>query len=131
MKLVDFLDKKNKIAVVGVSANPKKWGRKVFEELKSKQYTVFAVNPKHSQVGSSKCFPSLKSLPSKPGTVITVTPPRVTMQILKQCRELGIKQVWMQPGSESKETIEYCEKNGIGAIYNACIILDALGKRGE
>ncbi len=126
-----FLDKKNKIAVVGVSANPEKWGRKVFEELKSKQYTVFAVNPKYELVGNSACYPDLKSLPSKPDTAITVTPPKVTMQIVKQCRELGIKQVWMQPGSESKEAIEYCAKNGIGAIYHACIILNALGKRGE
>ncbi len=131
MKMKNFLDKKNKIAVVGVSANPEKWGRKVFEEFKAKHYTVFAVNPKHSMIGDSRCYPELKSLPSKPDTVITVTPPMVTFQIVKQCKELGITQVWMQPGSESKEAIKYCKENGLGLIYNACIILDALGKTGD
>lgn len=128
MNSAGFLDKKNKIAVVGVSENPEKWGRKVFEELKSKHYSVFAVNPKHAMIGNSKCYPDLKSLPSKPDTVITVTPPEVTLKIVGQCNELGIKQVWMQPGSESKKAIEYCNKNGINSIYHACIMLDELGK---
>ncbi len=34
---------------------------------------------------------------------------------------LGIKKVWMQPGSESEKAIKYCEDNKIDAIHNACV----------
>ncbi len=130
MQSEKFTSLKNSIAVVGVSANPEKWGRKIFDELKKQGFKVFAVNPKYKKIGNNNCFQSLKSLPLKPDIVITVVPPKATMQTVKECSELGIKRVWMQPGSESKEAIEYCKEKGIEAIFNACFVMDGLKKSG-
>ena len=49
--------------------------------------------------------------------------PEITEKILEEVKKLGIKKVWMQPGSESEKAIEYCEKNGIDLIHNACVII--------
>ena len=118
-----FLDRKNTVAVVGVSASHDKWGWKVFKKLIDAGYTVYAVNNKHGLIDNYKCHQSIKSLPTKPDVVITIVPPRVTEIIVKECKRLGINKVWMQPGSESVKAIKFCEDNGIKVIHNACIII--------
>lgn len=124
----DFLDRRNKVAVVGVSSNPEKWGSRVFKTLVGTGFDAYPVNPKHSEVGGVKCYPDLRSLPEKPDVVITATPPKATEAVVRQCREAGTDKVWMQPGSESKEAIDFCESNGIEAVRDACFVVDGLKK---
>jgi hypothetical protein len=69
-----------------------------------------------------KCYPSLEALPRKPDVVDIVVPPKATEEVVKTCKKLGIKKVWMQPGSESQAAIDYCRKNGIDVIYGICIM---------
>jgi hypothetical protein len=52
------------------------------------------------------CYPDLKSLHEKPDVIITVVPPRVTEAVVRVCRELGIRKIRMQPGSESGDAID-------------------------
>ena len=54
--------------------------------------------------------------------VDTVVPPHITEQIVKECKELGITKVWMQPGSESEKAIIFCKDNGIEVVYDDCIM---------
>ena len=126
----DFLNKKNKIAIVGVSANQKKWGFKIYKELKSSGFSVFPINPKHKKIGLDPCYPNLKALEEIPYIVITVVSPNVTEQIVKQCRKLGIKRVWMQPGSESEKAIKFCKHNNIEIMHDVCFVVNGL-KIGE
>jgi len=122
----DFLNKKNKIAVIGVSNNHEKWGYKVYKTLKSSGFSVYAVNPKHTKIDLDRCYPDLRSISEKLDVVITIVPPKVTESIVKVCKELNIKKVWMQPGSESEDAIRYCKENGIDLMYNACFVVDGL-----
>ncbi|KAJ7241418.1 hypothetical protein C8J57DRAFT_1526886 [Mycena rebaudengoi] len=47
------------------------------------------------------CLPSLADLPDPSHTSVSiVTPPSVTLEILKQAAALGIFAVWLQPGAE-------------------------------
>jgi len=126
----NFLIKKNKIGFVGATVDKEKWGYKKYKELKDAGFKVYPVNPKYDEVDGDKCFPDLKSLTEflheKPDFVITIIQPKVTEKIVEQCKILGIEKIWMQPGSESKKAIKFCEENGIEAVYGACIVVDAL-----
>ena len=124
-----FLDRKNRIAVVGVSGNPEKWGRRVYEKLKSAGFTVYPLNPRYKKIGNDTCYPDLSSLPEKPDVVMTVVPPDVTEKIAEECKKLGIKRIWMQPGSESGRAVAFCRKNNIKTVTNTCFIVDVLEKR--
>ena len=124
----DFLNKKNIFAIFGVSANPNKWGFKIFNELKSKGFNVFSINPKYDHIEDNVCYANLKSLPKKPDVVITVVPPVVTEKIVKECKNLKIDKIWMQPGSESEKAIRFCKKNNIKIVANACFVIDNLNK---
>ncbi|MCW4026385.1 MAG: CoA-binding protein [Candidatus Bathyarchaeota archaeon] len=120
----EILERKNVIAVVGASRDPEKYGHRVYEDLKEAGYAVYPVNPNASEILGDRCYPDLKSLPVKPDVVNVVVPPEVTDEVVKSCKELGITNVWMQPGSESEKAIEYCEANGIDVVYGVCIMVE-------
>jgi len=119
----DFLRKQNVFAVVGVSQNPAKYGHQVYKDLKEAGYVVYAVNPNINEVLGDRCYHSLNELPEKPDVVDTVVPPIVTEKIVKECKELEIERVWMQPGSESEHAIRFCEENNIKVVHDVCVMV--------
>jgi predicted CoA-binding protein len=119
-----FLNKKNVFAVVGVSKESEKYGNKVFFDLKRAGYTVYPINPNATEISDNKCYPSLKNLPSLPDVVDIVVPPKITEMTVKECKDLGIDKVWMQPGSESDKAIRFCRQNNIKVLYGVCVMLE-------
>jgi len=121
LKMSD-LKKDKVIAIVGVSNDPDKYGFKIFNGLLNAGINATGVNPKGSIILGRKVYKSLKTLIELPELVITVTPPEVTEKIVDECHELGIRQIWMQPGSESKTAIEKAKEYGIMETHDACIM---------
>ena len=119
-----FLDNKNVFAVIGVSRDPEKYGHKVYKDLKKAGYTVYPINPKAESIDGDKCYNSLRELPKRPDVVDIVVPPKITERIIKECKELGIKRVWMQPGSESEEAISFCKENNIEVVHSVCVMVE-------
>lgn len=123
-EIKEFIDKNNIFAVVGVSKDKTKYGRKVFDDLKKSGYKVFPINPKVDFILKYKCYKTLKDLPIKPDVVNFVVPPKVVEKVIIECKELGINKVWLQPGSESDKVIEYCKSNKIECLHNQCVLLN-------
>lgn len=123
-----FLNRGNVFAVVGVSRNPGKYGHKVYRDLREGGYKVYPVNPGEEEVLGDKCYPSLKDLPEKPDVVDIVVNPEVTEKVVKECRKLGVRKVWMQPGSESNRAIEFCRQAGIEVLHGVCIMIERLNQ---
>jgi len=120
----EFLDKNNVFAVIGVSKDSKKYGNKIFFNLKYAGYTVYPVNPNTDDISGERCYPNLRKIPELPNVVDIVVPPKITEEVIKECKVLGIKKVWMQPGSESQEAILFCKENGIKVLYGICVMLE-------
>lgn len=118
----EFLQQK-KFAVVGSFKNKEKIAYKIFKNLISKGYEVYPVNPNVKEVDGVKCYPSIRDLPVIVDVVDIVTPPEVSLEIVKQCLEKKITRVWLQPGAESQEVLDFCKKNNIKVVYNTCIML--------
>jgi len=120
----EFLDKKNVFAVVGASRNPKKYGHQVYKDLRNAGYRVYPVNPNTNEILGDKCYPTLETLPIKPDVADLVVPPKITEQVIETCNKLGIKKVWMQPGSESETAISFCRENEIDVIHGVCVMVE-------
>ena len=118
----DFVSRK-RWAVVGVSADPSKYGHKVFANLIAAGYDVVGVNPKNGHVLGREIYRSLAELPQPPEVVDMVVPPTVTEQVLRECVGLGLTRVWMQPGAESQVAIHYCLDNGIEVVWGECAMV--------
>ena len=59
----EFLRKKNIYAVIGVSRDSKKYGHRVYKDLKMSGYRVYPINPNTDEILGDKCYHSLKELP--------------------------------------------------------------------
>jgi predicted CoA-binding protein len=116
--------KENIIAVVGASNNPSKYGYRIYKDLKDAGYKVYPVNPKEEQIQGDRAYSNIGALPEKPDVVDIVTPPQATEKIVREAADQRIDIVWMQPGAESKEAIDYARQNGIGVIHSACIMIE-------
>jgi hypothetical protein len=113
------------IALVGATDNRSKYGHTIFLDLKRKGYRVYPVNPRRDTVQGEKAYSKLADIPEPPTIVNFVIPPRFTLHVLKQCLELGLMNVFIQPGAESPEVMEFVQENGFNYLANACIMVES------
>jgi predicted CoA-binding protein len=119
----EFMGQK-KFAVVGATDNPQKYGNRIVKNLKNRGYEVYPVNPKLKELEGLACYANLKDIPVKVDVVDFVVPPEVTEEILKQCKELGLNRIWLQPGSESETAINYCHENDLKVVHSVCVMMN-------
>ena len=123
----EFLSKK-RIAVTGVSRNPKTHGANfVYQRLRDRGYEVFAVNPNAAEVEGDPSFPDLKSIPGGVEAVVMGTKPERAEATMRECDRLGIRNVWMHRsfggGSVSDAATEYGRERGITVIDGGCPLM--------
>jgi hypothetical protein len=118
------------VAVVGATDNPAKYGNVIYRDLKRKGFTVYPVNKNRDTVDGDKAYRSLEELPQKPTIVNIVVPPRSALQTLEKCKELGLDNVWLQPGAESSEIMSFLEAGSFNYLANACIMVESRSKVG-
>ncbi len=113
------------VALIGATENSAKYGYVIHRDLVRKGFVVFPVNPSRRTVGGVQAYASLSDLPATPTIVNFVVPPEVTLAVLQQCLELGLKDVWVQPGAESPEVMAFLQENGFNYLANACIMVQS------
>ena len=115
--------KDKSVAVVGVSKREDKFGHKIFQDMLAAGYRVEGVNPQGGEIAGKQIFVSLKDIQPVPDLVISVVSPRVTEKIVDECLELGIREIWMQPGSESEAAIQKARNRGIKVTRDSCFMV--------
>jgi len=119
----EFMAQK-RFAVVGATIDSKKYGNEIFRNLTSRGYEVYPVNPRLKELEGTKCYPSLSSIPVKVDVVDFVVPPPVTEEILKECKDLELNRIWLQPGSESEAAVDFCNENNLKVVHGVCVMLN-------
>jgi len=111
-------------AVVGANNNKDKFGYKIFRFLlDNSELTVYPVNPGIEEIQGNICYKTLSDLPKKPDVVNLVVPPKVGEQIVRQCAELGIKNIWFQPGSDGASVVSLARELGLN-IVQSCVMVE-------
>lgn len=117
-----------RIAVTGVSRTPKTHGSNyVYQRLRERGYTVFAVNPNAAMVEGDPCYIDLKSIPGGVDAVVIGTRPSIAEETMRECVELGVTHVWMHrafgEGSVSSAATEYGRAHGVTVIDGGCPLM--------
>ena len=117
-----------RIAVTGVSRNPGNHGSNVvYQRLRDRGYQGFAINPNADTVEGDACYHDLTSVPGGVEAVVIATRPSYAEDTMRECAELGIKQVWMHrsfgAGSVSDRATEYGRAHGITVIDGGCPLM--------
>ena len=113
----------NRIAVVGVSEKSNKFGNMIFKTLKRNGKDVLPVNKNLNVYDDQICYKDISSVPGELDGVVTVVKPTSTLEVIKESNKLGIKNIWMQQGSQSKDSVEFCRNNNINIINGKCMLM--------
>jgi predicted CoA-binding protein len=122
----DFLAQK-RIAVAGVSRDPKQAANLVFRTLRKANYEVFPVNPKADEVEGEFCYHDLKSIPGGVDAVVVATPPEAAEAVVAECLDLNVSRVWLHrsfgAGSVADDAVALSREHGIPVIAGGCPLM--------
>ena len=112
------------VAIVGASSDRSKYGNKSVRAHLQLGYKVFPINPRGGEIEGLTVYKSLSEVPEKPLTRVSFyLPPAVTLEVLEEVAEVGCKELWLNPGSESEAVVEKAMYLGLDPIV-ACSIID-------
>lgn len=114
-----------KMAIAGVSRNPKKFGGAIINELKNKGFELFPVNREAEEIQGVRCYQSVLDLPADVKHLVIITPKHETAGVVKQAVEKGFDMIWIQQKSDTPEAIQMVKNAGIPLIYNKCLMMFA------
>lgn len=109
-------------AVVGANEDPEKYGNRIFRKLLSRGYKVYPVNPKYETIEGVPCYKDLSSIPEKPEVIDMVVSPKRGRPILEEAAQLGIRNIWFQPGTYDDELLEFAKSKGLTYVL-ACVLV--------
>ncbi len=123
-RIQEFLSQR-RLAVAGVSTNPRDFSRALFREFLERGYEAVAVNPDaHTDVDGAPAFHSVTDVHPPVTAALLMTPPPVTEVVVRQCAEAGIRHIWMYRavgrGAVSEEAVSFCESHGMSVIAGEC-----------
>lgn len=117
----------DRIAVVGVSHEPRDFSRAVYRRLAGNGREVVPVNPHAADIEGVRCYPDLASIPDPVDSVMVVAPPGAVSDIVAQAAQKGASRIWLHrsfgQGSVSDSAQRECATRGIDCIVGGCPLM--------
>ncbi|MBE0676888.1 MAG: CoA-binding protein [Bacteroidales bacterium] len=113
----------DQIAMAGVSRNKNKFGYTAFKELREKGLSLIPVNPHAEEIIGVKAYKSVSELPDGIQSILIMTPKAETASVVKQAKEKGIGNIWIQQMSDTPEALALLSGTGINLITGQCIMM--------
>ena len=121
----DFVSRR-RWAVVGVSNDHHKFGRRIFESMRGAGYDVVPVhNSLEALDDGTPVVQRITDIQPAPEVVDLVVPPPATVQVVQDCIDAGVKRIWFQPGTINPQAIALAEQHGLAVIADgACAMVE-------
>jgi hypothetical protein len=118
-----FLSKK-RIAIVGVSRNPKDFTRVLYDEFVRRGYDVVPVNPGAQEIDAKRCYRTVQEIVPVPDAVLVMTGKSQTEHVVQECKAAGVQSVWTFGTSGHKrlslQIIGECNAAGMVIVEGEC-----------
>jgi len=118
-----FLSNK-RVALVGTSTDHKDFSRVLFREFLQRGYDVIPVNPAASCLEDRHCYAKISDIQPAVEGVLIMTPPAVTEDVVRECVEIGIRDIWLYraagQGAVSANAVSYCKEHKVNLIEGHC-----------
>jgi predicted CoA-binding protein len=113
-----------RIALVGLSRDPKDFSRYLFREMRARGYEMVPVNPAASEMEGSRCFAHVQEIAPAVDGALLLTPSQATEKAVRDCAQAGIRHIWMHrsggQGSVSPQAVDFCRKQGLHLVEGYC-----------
>jgi len=110
------------IAIIGASADRRKYGNKAVRAHVQGDWTVYPVNPKEPEIEGVACYASIREVPEPIDRVAMYVPPKVGRTMLDDIAAKHPAEFYLNPGSEDDALIEEAMALGLKPIQ-ACSIV--------
>lgn len=113
-----------RIAIVGVSRDPRDFSRTLFRELAARGYDVVPVNPGAEIVEGRHCFASVRDVEPPVEGALLMTRSSESAGVVRDCAAAGVRSVWLYRGggtgavSEDAETA--ARENELQMVSGEC-----------
>ena len=114
------------IAVVGLSASPRRPSYGVAKALQGFGYRIIPVNPALSAALGEKAYPSLSELPEPVDLVDVFRESRHVADLVEECIALKLPALWLQDGVVDEAAALRAREAGMTVVMNRCIYRDYL-----
>jgi len=114
------------VAVIGASNNRSKYGNKALRAFEHQGYRVIPINPHEREVEGHKAYASVLDVPEKIDLATVYVPGEVGVRVIDDLAQLGVAEVWLNPGADDPEVVARARERGVRTIQ-ACSII-AIGE---
>ena len=90
----EFLAQK-RIAMIGISRDPKDFSASLFSELQRRGCDVVPVNPKAWEGMGRPCFARVQDIQPPVDGALLMTTPEVTDAVISDCAAGGVRRLWV------------------------------------
>lgn len=111
------------VAIVGASGDRSKFGNKSVRAHRQLGYTVYPVNPKGGQIEGLTVYARIDDVPTRPlDRVSLYLPPHAALAAMEEIAAVGCRELWLNPGCDTREVIERAQALGLNAIAGCSIV---------
>lgn len=110
-----------RVAVIGASNDRRKYGNKAVRAFRAQGYIVYPINPHETSVEGIAAYATITDVPDPVEMATMYVPPEIGMTVLDDLARKGVKEVWLNPGSESDALVARASALGL-QIIEACSI---------
>jgi predicted CoA-binding protein len=110
------------VAVIGASADRRKFGNKAVRAFRHQGATVVAVNPNAHEVEGEHVYSSVLDYPGTIDEATLYVQPSVGVRVMDELAKKGVKVVWLNPGADAPEVVARARELGLNPRV-ACSIL--------
>ncbi|MCG8408506.1 MAG: CoA-binding protein [Phycisphaerales bacterium] len=104
---------KKTVAIIGASADRRKFSNKSVRAHVQQNWEVYPVNPKGGEIEGLKAYSSVSDIPVSLDRVTIYLPPKLGVQLLPSIASVEPGEFMVNPGAESDELIQESRKLGL------------------
>ncbi|MCU0247526.1 MAG: CoA-binding protein [Bryobacter sp.] len=119
---IDSFLSERRIAMVGVSRNPKHFSRALWKAFRERGFVVAPVHPVAPQIDGVAAVANISEAAAV--AALIVTPPAEAAKVVEECAAAGVKKVWLYravgTGCATPEAISAARKAGMETVEGEC-----------
>lgn len=129
-KNIEEMLSKKRWAVYGISPDESKFGYKIPLRMLEHGYEIVGINKKYAgqDIGGIKVLSSLAEIEGSVDCIDVIVNPKISLQVIAEAKELGIRNLWFQPGTWDEEVLRKAEEADMSVVHEACVYA-ILGKK--
>ena len=101
------------VAIIGASADRRKFGNKALRAFRAQGYTVIPIHPTATEVEGEKAYPSVLAYPGDLDEASVYLSADAGLPVMDEIAKKGIPIVWLNPGADEPQVVARAQALGL------------------